>query len=317
MKHLRNDLLTVVQTSRGTTSYPLVNEWRTWQFAKTLSKRTVEERTATVKRMAAWCRIQPESATAAEIVEWLAEGGEWSANTRWTYYASLKAWFLWLQKRGHRIDNPMVNIDSPKRPKGVPHPVSNHDVQRLLAVRARRRTRAMLLLAMFEGLRVHEIAKVKGEHFDLVERTFVVTGKGGVTATLPVHHRVLEMAFQMPRKGFWFPGADRGHQRRESVSQTIKEAMTRAGVIGSAHWLRHWFGTALLEAGVDVRTVQTLMRHQNLATTEIYTHVSDRRRAEGIERLDPFRLEPLVRVTPELHTAAFGDEFDVDKDSAA
>ena len=99
---------------------------------------------------------------------------------------------------------------------------------------------------------------------------------------------------------YWFPGVDRGHQRRESVCGTIKEAMIRAGVPGSAHWLRHWFGTALLEAGVDVRVVQTLMRHQNLATTEIYTLVSDGRRAEGIERLDPFRAAPLVEVTPEM-----------------
>lgn len=267
--------------------------------------------------MADWCGIQPESATADHIVEWLAEGannenGGWSANTRWTYYTSLSAWFTWLQKQERRDDNPMVRIDRPKRSKGEPHPVSNHDVQRLLTVRAHRRTRAMLLLATFEGLRVHEIAKVKGEHFDLIERVVTVTGKGGVTATLPLHHRVIEIAYQMPRKGYWFPGADRGHQRRESISGTIKEAMVRAGVPGSAHWLRHWFGTALLEAGVDLRTVQVLMRHQNLSTTAIYTLVSDRRRAEGIERLDPFRLEPLVRVTPDLQAQAFGAEFDGD-----
>ncbi|WP_207555009.1 tyrosine-type recombinase/integrase [Mycobacteroides abscessus] len=281
--------------------HPLLSEWRTWQYAQTLSRRTVDERIATVARMADWCRCEPDSVTAAEIVEWLAEGGsDWSANTRWTYYTTLRAWFLWLQKLGHRIDNPMINIDSPKRAKSVPHPVTNHDVQRLLTVHTRRRARAMLRLACFQGLRVHEIAKIKGEHVDLVARTMIVTGKGGFTATLPLHHLVAEVAYQMPRKGYWFPGADHGHQRRESVSQTIKDAMVRAGVTGSAHWLRHWFGTALLEAGVDVRTVQTLMRHQNLATTEIYTKVTDARRAEGIERLDPFRVEPVVRVTPEM-----------------
>ncbi|WP_158070629.1 tyrosine-type recombinase/integrase, partial [Mycobacterium sp. NS-7484] len=152
----------------------------------------------------------------------------------------------------------------------------------------------------FEGFRAHEIAKVKGEDFDLIARTVTVTGKGGLTATLPLHHRVLEIAYQMPRRGYWFPGVDHGHQRRESICGTIKEAMVRAGVPGSAHWLRHWFGTALLEAGVDIRVVQTLLRHQNLATTEIYTKVSDSRRAEGIDMLDPFRLEPLAEVTPAM-----------------
>lgn len=266
-----------------------VNAWRTWQFAQSLSKRTVDERIAAVLRMAKWCNVAPEAAQSPQISEWLAEGGDWAARTRWTYHAALSAWFQWLQTQGHRADNPMVLIGKPKRPKSSPHPVTNHDLARLLSIRMHRRTRAMVLLAAFEGFRVHEIAKVKGEHLDLVARTITVNGKGNVTATLPLHHRVVEHAYLMPRRGFWFPGPDRGHQRRESVGGTIKEAMLRAGVTGSAHWLRHWFGTALVEAGVDLRTVQMLMRHQNLSSTEIYTEVSERRRADGIQLLDPFQ----------------------------
>jgi len=76
--------------------------------------------------------------------------------------------------------------------------------------------------------------------------------------------------------------------------------MVRAGIPGSAHCLRHWFGTALLEAGVDLRTVQELMRHQSLTSTEIYTRVTDARRAAGIDRLDPFGVAPV----PEFRSAA-------------
>lgn len=278
----------------------MLKTWRTWQLAQSLSLRTVTERTAAVQRFSEWCNIAPEHAQVEDIVTWLAEGGTWLPNTRWTYYTSLTAFFLWLQKTGRRVDNPMVMIESPKRTKGVPHPVTNQCVQRLLKVRCRLRTKAMLRLALFAGFRAHEIAKVKGEDFDLVARTVTVTGKGGFTATLPLHHYVLEIAYQMPRRGYWFPGVDRGHQRRESVCGTLKDAMVRAGVTGSGHWLRHWFGTALLEAGVDVRVVQTLLRHQNLATTEIYTKVSDSRRAQGIELLDPFRLEPVAELTPAM-----------------
>lgn len=126
---------------------------------------------------------------------------------------------------------------------------------------------------------------------------------------MPLHHRVVEHAYVMPRRGYWFPGVDGGHQRRESVCTTVKEAMIRAGIAGSCHSLRHWFGTALVEAGVDLRAVQTLMRHENLTSTAIYTLVSERRRAEGIERLDPFRIAPL----------ATGPMFDglIDTDDAA
>lgn len=251
-------------------------------------------------RMGRWCSVAPEEATEEHVATWLAEGGNWKPRTRWTYHSALNAWFLWLQQQRYRDDNPMVLIGKPKRPPGEPRPISDRDLIRLLAVRMHRRTRAMILLGAFEGLRVHEIAKVRAEHLDIVSRRITVVGKGGVTDVLPVHHRVIEHAYQMPRQGWWFPGSDHGHQRRESVGGTIKEAMIRAGVTGSAHQLRHWFGSALLERGVDLRTVQELMRHRQLNSTQIYTHVSDHRRAQGIERLDPWSQPEPPR---KLHTA--------------
>jgi integrase len=56
----------------------------------------------------------------------------------------------------------------------------------------------MALLGAMQGLRAHEIAKIKGEHLDLIDRTMIVAGKGGVTSTLPLHHLVVEIAYQMP-----------------------------------------------------------------------------------------------------------------------
>jgi site-specific recombinase XerD len=257
-------------------------------YAQSFSPRTVDSRTAVVRQMAAWCEVAPELADADMIAEWLAAGGSWAPRTRWTYHSALNAWFTWLQTQEHRADNPMLHIGKPKRVRCEPRPISNRDLVRLLNVRMRRRTKAMILLAAFEGFRVHEIAKVRGEHLNLIERTITVTGKGGRTDTLPLHHMVIEHAYRMPRTGAWFPGPDHGHQRRESVGGTIKEAMLRAGIAGSAHSCRHWFGTALVEAGVDLRTVQELMRHASIQSTQIYTQVTDKRRAEGIERLNPW-----------------------------
>lgn len=265
-------------------------EWRTWQFARSLSARTVEARLATVVSCAAWLEVDPEFLRAEQISAWLAQGGEWSDRTRWTYHGSLAAWFRWLVQQEYRADNPMDKVGSPRRPRSEPRPISDADMRRILRTPMHRRTRAMILLAAFEGLRTHEIAKIKGEDLDLIARTMVVKGKGGVTATMPLHHFVVEQAYRMPRRGYWFPGVDRGHQRRESVSGTIKEAMVRAGVAGSAHQLRHWFGTALVRAGVDLRTVQVLMRHQNLTSTAIYTAVADEQRINGIQTLDPFAI---------------------------
>lgn len=271
-------------------NYPaaLINAWQTSQLAQSLSVRTVTERMFVVRRMATDVRRAPQLVTVEQIVTWLASG-DWAPRTRWTYFGALAAWFRWLQTQGYREDNPMQNLARPRRPRSEPRPVSDENLRRLLSIRMHRRTRAMLLLASLQGLRVHEIAKLRADHLDLSARSMVVNGKGCVIATLPLHALVIEHAQQMPAEGYWFPGSDRGHQRRQSVSNTIKCAMKRAGVPGSAHSLRHWFGTALVAADVDLRTTQTLMRHQNLTSTAIYTLVADERRVEGINRLDPFK----------------------------
>jgi len=272
---------------------PLLQQWQVWQYAQSLSPRTVCERARVLDRISVAAQCEPRHLEVAQIAQWLADES-WSPNTRWTYHQCLSAWFAWLQKQGHREDNPMIQIGKPRRPRGVPRPITDADLTRVLNTRMHRRSRAMILLGSFQGLRAHEIAKIKGEHFDLVEGTVTVTGKGKVTVTLPLHHRVREICYQMPRHGYWFPGPDNGHQRRESISHTVSKVMQRAGVPGSAHQLRHWFGTALLEAGVDLRTTQVLMRHSNLSTTAIYTLVREARKAEGIQRLNPFAGVPMV-----------------------
>jgi site-specific recombinase XerD len=221
-----------------------------------------------------------------------------------TYHGALTAWFGWLLLMGHRADNPMVRVGRPKRVRSEPRPITDENLRRILRTRMNRRTRAMVLLAAMQGLRVHEIAKVRGEHLDLIDRTMVVVGKGGHRSTLPIHHMVAEIGVRMPRSGWWFPGADGGHQLRESVGGTIKEVMMRAGVPGSAHQIRHWFGTALVRAGVDLRTVQELMRHRNLTSTAIYTQIADVQRADGIQRLDPFGVYAL-----KLPSAVTADEL--------
>jgi integrase/recombinase XerD len=96
----------------------------------------------------------------------------------------------------------------------------------------------------------------------------------------------------MPRRGWWFLGNSKRPGEpiaRRSVSLVIKNAMDRAGIAGgTAHRLRHWYGTKLVADGADLRTAQTLLRHANLNTTAIYVQASDGKRVEAIDRLDPF-----------------------------
>ena len=269
----------------------IIAAWSRWQYAQSLSIRTVEERRATVLRLARWHGIEPDTATTDHVVTWLAEAGpDWTASSRHTFHSHLAAWFTWLQRMGYREDDPMVNVGKPKRPKGKPHPVAQAHMPRLLGQRMHKRTRVMILLACLAGLRVHEIAKFRGEHVDIVGRTLTVKGKGGRTDVMKMHPLLLEAAFTMPRSGWWFPANSTrdGHVLARSVSVIIRQVMIRASVPGSAHSLRHWYGTTLVGDGTDLRTAQKLLRHASLATTEIYVDVADIRKAEAIDRLDPF-----------------------------
>jgi len=272
--------------------WPLIGAWRTWQLAQGLALRTVDERCRLVHRMAVEVAADPVSVGYDELVEWMAthDGAHaraWGASTRSTYHSALRAWFTWLVRMGHRIDDPMVKVGSPRPPRRQPRPVPDQHLPRLLASRMHHRTRVMILLACYAGLRVHEIAKIRGEDFDLIGRELTVKGKGGVVRQIPLAAELGEVAGTMPRRGYWFAShRGQGPLRATSVSTIISHAMRRAGVPGTAHALRHWFGTTLVDDGADLRTAQELLRHASLATTQIYTKVSDRSRREAIDRLD-------------------------------
>lgn len=262
----------------------LVDEWELWQRAGGLSQRTIEERLSTVARCARSCDADPATFTDRQITRWLA-GGDWKPSTRATWHGHLRAWHSWLCRMGHRADDPMVRVPCPRRPRGEPHPLADEHIARLVAVLNRKRTRAMVMLAALAGLRVHEIAKVRGEDFDARAGTLRVTGKGNVTAILPLHPELAELVAIMPSHGWWFPSHNGGHVHWRSVSDTIRHALRRAGVPGSAHSIRHWFGTSLVADGADLATAQRLLRHASLATTQVYVQVADHRKREAIGRL--------------------------------
>lgn len=263
----------------------LIATWTTAMQAEGLAARTWTDWPSIVRRAAAATGEHPVAMSAPALTAYLA--GHRNPNTRATYYRGLSAWHAWLLRGGHRADDPMAGVRPPRVPRGEPHPISTAALERLLSTRLHRRTRAMILLAAYAGLRVHEVAKVRGEDVDLDAGTLRVLGKGGVDAVLPLHQLIAAAAVSMPARGWWFPSID-GRRRpvlASSVSLTIGNAMSRAGVRGTAHSLRHWHATALLESGADAVTVQRSMRHRSLATTQVYVRITDDRLREAIGRL--------------------------------
>lgn len=255
-----------------------------------MSSRTINERVTTIERLTSWLGIDPIHADSEQLQDWLAHG-DWAPSTRATYYGHLRAFYGYLHRQGLRTDDPTASMGKPKRPRAIPHPVADAHMPRLLAVKMWPTTRMMILLAALAGLRAHEIAKVHGRDVDLIGQTLRITGKGGFTSTIPLHPLIVQEAADFPKGGYWFPSPTKASRPilGQSVSNRIAETMRRAGVPGSAHGLRHWFGTTLVDGGVDLRVAQELLRHQSLATTQIYIQTSDQRKVEGVRSLDLWR----------------------------
>lgn len=289
-----NDVIPAMQVS----SHPLMAECEMWHVAARKSNRTTEERVRVISQLEAETGCNPATANSLTIMRWLqSHRDDWSDSTAATYHSYLRTWFKWLTIQDHRIDNPMIKLGSPKYPDRVPRPVPDTELIRLLTTRMHHRSRVMILLAALAGMRVSEIARVRGEDLDLDKKVIYVTGKGKKRDVLPLHHLLVEAALTMPRRGWWFPANSRRaghHVRGKSVSAIIGSAMRRACTTGTPHSLRHWFGTTLLDDGADLRVVQTLLRHRSLATTAIYTKVPDKHRHDAVSRLDPFRARLVV-----------------------
>ncbi|WP_068149073.1 tyrosine-type recombinase/integrase [Rhodococcoides corynebacterioides] len=210
-----------------------------------------------------------------------------SPGSRHTYFGVLRSYFRWHISVHPDHADPTAALPRPRQPSGIPKPLTQAQFETLLRTPMHRKTHAMILLAALAGLRVHEIAKVRGEDVDLDERTMFVYGKGQKEALIPLHPQLVVLAETMPRQGYWFPANSRGSGpvRPGSVGRTIGNAMDRAQIPGSAHSLRHWFATTLVRSGSDLRTVQTLMRHGSLQTTQRYVEVDADAQVRALDRL--------------------------------
>lgn len=217
-----------------------------------------------------------------------------TAGTRRTERGALTAFYTFLHEEGLRDDNPALKLPVVRVPKGKPRPFTPEQIDAMLTSGAYARTRSMILLGYYQGFRVSSIARTHGLDFDFTSRRVRTVVKGAKEVWLPMHPVIAALARTMPADAYWFPARKgEGHVRPSSVTDLITKAKVRAGITDpklTPHSLRHAFGTDLVEQGVDIRVVQELLVHESLATTQIYTGVSERRKQDGIHTLAPREL---------------------------
>jgi integrase/recombinase XerD len=201
----------------------------------------------------------------------------------------LRQFFAWALREREIARDPMLDIDGPKLPRRLPGTLTAREVDALLAApdgdsALARRDRAMLETLYASGMRVSELAALPLARLNLGQGVVRVLGKGGRERLVPLGEAACEALRQwLAVRGDFEPTAAtvfvsrRGAAlSRQAIWARIRQLALRAGIDGPVypHRLRHAFATHLLDNGADLRVVQMLLGHADLATTQIYTHVS-------------------------------------------
>jgi integrase/recombinase XerD len=268
---------------------PTLNEFATYQLAKGLANRTIQNRYETLQLLAKTTGKQPTDITRHDLLVRLARDITPSSKQRERSY--FRSFFQFMLTEGYRADDPSSGLPTIRAKRGRPRPLTTQQVNAMLIGGAYTHTRTMILLAAYQGLRAHEIAKLQGQDFDLSSGILTVVGKGSVRAELPLHPVIAEETMRYPTRGYWFPGRGTnttGHIHSKSVSDLMRRALNRAGITSArltGHSLRHFFGTELVRGGTDLRTAQELLRHASLATTQIYVEIAQEQQEAAIINL--------------------------------
>ncbi len=264
-------------------------------LAQGCADRTRESYLEAVTGLARFYRRSPDQITDAEIqayVVHLLRDRQLSWSTCNIVVCGLRFFYHITLKR----DRTAFSIPSPRRSGKLPIVLSPEEVQRLLTHAANEKQRTMLMTAYAAGLRLSEVLHLQVADIDAARMTIrVAQGKGGKDRYTVLSGRLLETLrayWKVARPTDWlFPAPGKAPARpmdRSSLQKAYQRAKRRAGLTkpGGIHTLRHCFATHLLEAGVDLHTIQRLMGHGHLSTTTRYFQLTRHTHAEPGSPLD-------------------------------
>ncbi len=213
------------------------------------------------------------------------------------HLSSIKAFYRWLNIEGLCEHDPASVLQGPKLHQKLPRVIDNESMQAILSVYSEGssakdlRNRAMLEFFYACGARISEVSNLELSWLDPKQSLVKITGKGNKERIVPLHKQSLDALLAYLKKGRPFllkPGkatdyvflSSRGNQMStDAIRRVFKETLLRAGLDSdlSPHALRHSFATDLLSGGADLRSVQEMLGHSNLATTQVYTHLTPER----------------------------------------
>ena len=226
-----------------------------------------------------------------------------AARTQARRLSALRQFFRFLCSEGHRKEDPTRSLDAPKLGRTLPKNLSEEEVTRLLDTVAAYppedgvRLRAMLELLYAAGLRVTELVSLPTAAIQFTRCVVLVKGKGGKERVVPLGDPALKaiqawLPFRRKNSPYLFPSPTRADApiTRQRFFQLLKELALAAHIDPkrlSPHVIRHAFATHLIEHGADLRSVQSMLGHADIATTQIYTHVASDRLTRTVTEHHP------------------------------
>jgi integrase/recombinase XerC len=235
----------------------------------------------------------------------------YSAATMARKIATLRSFFKWADRRGLADTNPMTLIRTPRQSKRLPKAISIEQIEKLLAAPDDRdvlglRDRAMLETLYSTGIRVSELVGLELDEIDLAGEALKVKGKGKKERVVPLGSHALaaikRYMDQLKADGRFASAWAEGRAHRplfvnkhggrlssRSVRRKLDKYLKQVGLDPtiSPHTLRHSFATHLLDNGADLRSVQELLGHQSLSTTQVYTHLTTQRMQNAYNQAHP------------------------------
>jgi integrase/recombinase XerC len=279
----------------GAAGTPLPAPVETWleylAVERRLAANTLSAYRRDLEALQAWMQVQGleriEALDSEQLRGFIASGHRQGLSGRSLQrrLSACRGLFGFLLRRGGIRADPTTGLRAPKSPRKLPQVLDADETQQLVEVDSSAplglRDRAMLELFYSSGLRLSELCTLRWDALDLAQGLVRVTGKGGKTRLVPVgrHAREALAAWRAESGGHGqapvFPGRAGGPIAPRTVQQRIKLLARRQGVWKRVHphLLRHSFASHMLESSGDLRGVQELLGHADIATTQVYTHL--------------------------------------------
>ena len=283
------------------------------------SRHTVRSYGSDIEAYLRWCarkNVEPLQVTLRQLRSYLGEldAARYERTTMNRHLSAIRGFYRWLELTGVTSSNPAEALSGPKQGKHLPHVLRRDEMTRLLAVhgpydetgaeRAQtpsdKRDQAILELLYACGARISEVASLKLDDVDFSTKLVKVTGKGNKQRIIPLHdlcvdtladylENVRPMLLGSKRCDRVFISTRGNPMSADVIRRMFKNTVRAAGLDASLspHDMRHTFATDLLEGEADLRSVQEMLGHASLSTTQVYTHLSPARLKEAHARAHP------------------------------